>query len=219
MDKGKSVIARRRKAAKDDSTASYQNRRQEITEAAVHVFHRLGYAKASLSAIAADLGIDRASIYYYFSSKEDVFDEIVRTVLEENEALARRIAESSISPARKLRDLVSALMVSYAENYPLLYIYVKEDLTSVSGKRSEWSDHMRQLNRSIERCFITIVEQGYADGGFRRIGSPRTVAAGILGMLNWSHRWFRPDRSEPAEEIGKTFAELVISGLESPYSP
>lgn len=217
MDKDKSLIARRRTAAKDDSTASYQSRKQEITQAAVQVFHRLGYAKASLSAIAADLGIDRASIYYYFSSKEDVFDEIVRAVLEQNDELARRIAESPISPARKLRDLVSALMLSYAENYPLLYLYIREDLTNVSGKRSEWSERMRKLNRSIEGSFVAIIEQGFGDGSFRRIGSARTVAYGILGMLNWSHRWYRPGRSEPAEEVGKTLAELVLSGLESPY--
>lgn len=219
MEKNKSLIARRRSAAKDDSTASYQNRKQEIAQAAVRVFHRLGYAKASLTAIALDLGIDRASIYYYFSSKEDVFDEIVRTVLEQNDELASRIAGSSISPARKMRELVSAFMISYADNYPLLYIYIKEDLSSVSGKRSEWSERMRKLNRSIEQSFIAIIDQGFADGSFRRIGSARTVAYGVLGMLNWSHRWYRPDRSEPAEEVGKTLAELVLSGLESPYSP
>lgn len=219
MEKDKSLIARRRTAAKGDSTAIYQTRREEITSAAVQVFHRLGYAKASLSAIAADLGIDRASIYYYFSSKDDVFDEIVRTVLEANNELALRIAQSAMSPARKMRELVSTFMVSYAENYPLLFIYIKEDLSSVSGKRSEWSERMRALNRSIEQSFISIIEQGYADGSFRRIGSARTVAFGVLGMLNWSHRWFRPERSDPAEEVGKTFAELVLSGLESPYQP
>lgn len=210
-------MGRRRSAAGKDQRASYRNRRREISEAAARVFNKLGYKGASLSAIATELGVDRATLYYYFSSKEQLFDEIVRTVVEGNDALMRRIADGPISPARKLRELVSAVMVSYAEHYPLLFIYVREDLGHVAGARSDWSEHMRRLNRNIERSVVDIVEQGYADGSFRRIGSARTVAYGILGMLNWSHRWFRPDRSEPAEEVGKTFAELVLAGLETPY--
>lgn len=212
-----SAIGKRRQDAGKDARASYANRRQEITDAAVRVFNRMGYKGASVSAVAAELGIDRATLYYYFSSKEQMFDEIVRSVLENNDQLARRIATSAISPTRKLRELITSMMVSYAGNYPLLFIYIREDLSHVGANRSAWSEQMRALNRSIENSIIAIIEQGYADGSFRRVGSARTVAYGILGMLNWTHRWYRPDRSESAEEVGKVFAELALSGLESPY--
>jgi TetR/AcrR family transcriptional regulator, cholesterol catabolism regulator len=210
------LIGKRRSAAGKDSRASYANRRQEIAEAAVRVFNRLGYKGASLSAVATELGVDRATLYYYFSSKEQMFDETVRAVLEGNDELVRRIATSTSSPNDKLRELVTSMMTSYAANYPLLYIYIREDLSHVSDKRSTWSADMRTLNRSIEKSFIDIIEQGYADGSFRRVGSARTVAYGILGMLNWSHRWYKPDKSEPAEEVGRVFADLVLSGLEAP---
>jgi TetR/AcrR family transcriptional regulator, cholesterol catabolism regulator len=218
LEKETSNIGKRRKAAKSDSRAGYQTRRKEIVEAAVRVFNRLGLKGASLSAVAAELGVDRATLYYYVSSKEQLFDEILRAVLEENDQLARRIAESRVSPARKLRELIAALMRSYAENYPLLFIYIRENLSQVSDSRSSWSNHMRNLNRSIEQSVIAIIEQGFEDGSFRRIGSARTVAYGILGMVNWSHRWFRPGGPETAVEIGNTFAEFALAGLESPYA-
>lgn len=210
------LIGKRRSAAGIDSRASYALRRQEIAEAAVRVFNRLGYKGASLSAVASELGVDRATLYYYFSSKEQMFDETVRAVIEGNDQLVRRIAVSAISPNLKLRELITSMMVSYAANYPLLYIYIREDLSHVSDKRSTWSADMRALNRSIEHSIIAIIEQGYADGSFRSVGSARTVAYGVLGMLNWSHRWFKPGQSESADEIGRVFAEMVISGLESP---
>ena len=211
------VIGKRRLSAQKEARASYENRKAEIGEAAVRVFHKLGYQGASLSAVAAEVGVDRATIYYYFSSKEEMFDEIVRAVLEGNEALARKIAGSNMKPARKMREVVQAFMTSFVENYPLLHIYVREDLKQASGKRTDWSKHMRKLNRSIEDCFIDIVEQGYADGSFRKVGSARTVTYGILGMLNWSHRWFKPDAMSVQEDIGKIFADMVMGGLESPY--
>ena len=217
MTKKVSVIGRRRSEASKDSSPTYQARRKEICDAAIRVFHRQGYAKASLSQVAAELGFDRATIYYYFSSKDELFDDITRAVLEANAELAQRVANSKMSARRKLRELIAAMMMSYSKHYPLLYIYIREDLRQVADSRSAWSEHMRKLNRVIEQAFIAIIEQGYEDQSFRRIGPPQIVAFGILGGINWSHRWYRPEAGESADEIGRTFAELALGGLDSPY--
>lgn len=213
-----SRISKRRSAAKEESSAAYKARRNEIAEAAVRVFNRLGFQKASISAVAAELNIDRASLYYYISSKEELFDEIVRKVIERNAAVARRICDSNMTPRRKLRELIIALMSSYGEHYPLIYIYIRENLSQVSDKRSEWSRYMRKLNSDITEAVVSIVEEGYANQSFRNIGSARVVAYGVLGLIGWTNRWFRPESSDvSAEEIGKTYAEMVLSGLEPAY--
>ena len=213
-----SNISKRRSAAKEDSSASYQARRREIAEAAVRVFNRLGFQGATMSAVADELEIDRATLYYYISSKEELFDESVRTVVERNLELIKRIEASPISPRRKLRELMTALMTSYDEHYPLFYIYIRENLSHVSDKRSEWSRYMRKLNKETVDAVIAIIEQGYADKSLRNVGSSRVVAYGVLGIIGWTHRWFRPAKSSvTAEEIGKTYAELILAGLESPY--
>lgn len=213
-----SGIGKRRLAARTDSSASYQAKREEIAEAAVRVFNRLGFQKATLGAVAAELQIDRATLYYYISSKEALFDEVVRKVVERNLETAKRIQASSVSPRRKLHDLIVAVMTSYAEHYPLFYIYIRENLSHVSDKRSEWSAYMRDLNRQTSDAVIAIIEQGYADQSFRNIGSAKVVAYGILGVVGWTHRWFRPETSEvSAAEIGRIYADMILAGLESPY--
>jgi AcrR family transcriptional regulator len=213
-----SNIGMRRSVAKEDSSASYRLRRKEIAEAAIRVFNRLGFQGASLSAVATELGIDRASLYYYISSKEELFDELVRTVVERNLELVKQIQASDLSPRRKLRDLITTLMTSYGEHYPLFYIYIRENLSHVSDGRSKWSTYMRKLNAETSDAVIAIIEEGYADRTLRNVGAPRVVAYGVLGIVGWTHRWFRPDQSDvSAEEIGKTYAELLLSGLENPY--
>jgi AcrR family transcriptional regulator len=213
-----SNIGKRRSVAKEDSSASYQVRRKEIAEAAIRVFNRLGFQGASVSAVAAELEIDRASLYYYISSKEDLFDELVRTVVERNLENVKQIQGSDLSPRRKLRDLITTLMSSYGEHYPLFYIYIRENLSHVSDSRSEWSTYMRKLNAETSDAVIAIIEQGYADKSFRNVGAPRVVAYGVLGIVGWTHRWFRPESSDvTAEEIGKTYAEMLLAGLENPY--
>ena len=216
--KSESGIGKRRTAAKQDSSLTYQAKREEIAEAAVRVFNRLGFQKASLGAVAAELDIDRATLYYYISSKEALFDEVVRTVVERNLEHVKKIQSSKLSPRRKLNDLIVTLMSSYAEHYPLFYIYIRENLSHVSDKRSEWSKYMRDLNQQTTDAVIAIVEQGYADRSFRNVGSSRVVAYGVLGVVGWTHRWFRPAESTiSAEEIGKTYADMILAGLESPY--
>jgi AcrR family transcriptional regulator len=213
-----SNIGKRRSVAKEDSSASYQLRRKEIAEAAIRVFNRLGFQGASVSAVAAELEINRASLYYYISSKEELFDELVRTVVERNLELVKQIQASDLSPRRKLRDLITTLMTSYGEHYPLFYIYIRENLSHVSDGRSKWSTYMRKLNAETSDAVIAIIEEGYADRTLRNVGAPRVVAYGVLGIVGWTHRWFRPDQSDvSAEEIGKTYAELLLSGLENPY--
>ena len=213
-----SNIGKRRSVAKEDSSASYQLRRKEIADAAIRVFNRLGFQGASVSAVAAELQIDRASLYYYISSKEELFDELVRTVVERNLEIVKQIQTSDLSPRRKLRDLITTLMTSYGEHYPLFYLYIRENLSHVSDNRSEWSAYMRKLNAETSDAVIAIIEQGYADKSFRNVGAPRVVAYGVLGIVGWTHRWFRADKSDvSAEEIGKTYAEMLLSGLENPY--
>lgn len=216
--KSESRIGRRRIAAEEESSDAYKARREEIAEAAVRVFNRVGLQRATLKAVADELGVDRASLYYYISSKEALFDEVVKTVVVRNLDLTKQICASNLSPARKLRDLICALMSSYGEHYPIFYIYIRENLSQVGSTRAAWSQEMRELNRQTTDAVIAIIEQGYADKSFRRVGSSRVVAYGVLGVVGWTHRWFRPGQSEvSAEEVGKTYAEMILAGLESPY--
>lgn len=209
---------KRRSASPADRSASFDAKRREIAEAAVRVFDRIGFQRTTMGALAEELGIDRSSLYYYISSKEELLDEVLRTVVERNFLNAKKIEESKVSPRRKLRDFVMMLMSSYGEHYPLFYIYIRENLSHVTGPRSNWSSRMRDMNRQTTASLIAIIEQGFADGSFRRIGKASVIAYGIFGVVGWTSRWYRPGASEAtAEEIGGTYAEMVLAGLESPY--
>ena len=36
----------------------------------------------------------------------------------------------------------------------------------------------------------------------------------ILGIVGWTHRWFRPHESDvSADVIGKTYADMILGGL------
>ena len=204
----------RRNAAREEGAELYMERRREVIEAASRVFAKKGYQATTIAAVAEELNIDRASLYYYISSKEELFDDVVREACEDNVRIARNIDKSSDNALEKLQKFIIETTNSYERHYPLLHIYVRENLKTVGDSRSAWAKQMRQLNHDYEDAIIKIIEEGYEDGSFRNLGPSRTVAYAIMGMVNWVGRWYKPGNvSGTSLAIGSIFTELVINGL------
>jgi TetR/AcrR family transcriptional regulator, cholesterol catabolism regulator len=208
-----SGIGRRRAAALDEGSSAYQERRAEIIRAAGDIFKRNGYSGTKISDIAEAMNMDRATVYYYVGSKEELFHQAVGDAVEKNCLRAEAILQGDGTPAEKLRTLVTELMVSYADAYPYLYVYIQEDLSKLA-KRSQWSRTMSRYNKRYENAVVAIVEDGVEDGSFHTSTQPWVVAYGVIGMVAWSNRWFNPHESSvSAQEIGAAYAETLIGGL------
>ena len=93
-DDQSSAIGRRRAAARGEGRIAYAERRQEIVEAAARLFKTHGFRGTSIGQIADAMGTDRATLYYYVGSKEELFDEVVSDVV-------RAIRPSPLAAARR----------------------------------------------------------------------------------------------------------------------
>lgn len=209
-----SGIGQRRSAAKVANSAPYEDRRAAIIQAAAELFKEKGLLGTSLIDIARRLDTDRATLYYYFSSREDIFDAVVTDVVKRNLVEAESIRDSSGTAPEKLQTLIVDLMISFSEHYPFLFVYLQENMAHVPEKRKAWATEMRATNRRYEQTIEDIVQQGIAEGTLRDVGDSRVITYGIMGMVNWTNRWFNPDRTEQsAEEIGQTFAAMLLGGV------
>ena len=204
-----SNIGKRRTAALHQDAAAYTSRRQEIVEAAAHLFRKNGYASTSFNDIAEALGTDRATIYYYVASKRELLLEAVRDAVASVSNGALEIRKSNVPPGEKLRKLISSLLTSYAENYPNQYVYIQEGM----AVNKEQDAHLFKLGKLYERCVVEVIEEGMADGSFRRGGDPKVIMYGLLGALNWTHRWMNPRGRLSAQEIADIFSSLFLEGL------
>jgi AcrR family transcriptional regulator len=213
----KSAIANRRAAARGLNRREYADRRGEIIAAAAKVFKERGFRGTTLNHVAEAMSADRASMYYYFASKQELFQEIVIDAVKANVETAIAIRDGEGTAADKLRRLIEHMMDSYANNYPVLYVLIQENLSHVSPERSAWADEMRGVTREYEKAVIDIVEMGQREGTIRDIAPAWLLAYGVIGMVGWTNRWFNPRQSAAtAEEIGAAFAETVLHGLAEP---
>jgi TetR/AcrR family transcriptional regulator, cholesterol catabolism regulator len=204
-----SNIGQRRVAALQQDAAAYTSRRREIVEAAARLFRKNGYTSTSFNDIAEALGTDRATIYYYVASKRELLLETVRDAVAGVANGALEIRQSNDPPADKLRKLILSLLTSYVENYPNQYVYIQEGM----AVNREQDAHLFKLGKVYERCVVEIIEEGMADGSFRRDGDPKVIMYGLLGALNWTHRWMNPRGRLSAKEVADNFSSLFLEGL------
>lgn len=194
-------------------------------KAAAETFRERGLDGASLNEIAKRAGLDRASIYYYAASKEDLYRALVEETVRANVESVSMVRDGEGSGAEKLALTIRLLMKSYEEHYPHLFIFVAEDFgrlgpqtrqgrkASASPSGRDWRGELSALGECYHICVRDIVKEGYEDGSLQSALSPGIVAHGVIGMVNASHRWFNPSGPATGEDVAAGYVEMVLSGL------
>lgn len=86
-----------------EETKKRVNKRDQILQTASEVFARYGYDKTTLDDIGKKCGLNKASLYYYFSNKEDIYVQVImaETTVFINELQAQ--TANLVSTADKIR--------------------------------------------------------------------------------------------------------------------
>jgi AcrR family transcriptional regulator len=213
MTDDESGIARRRQAASAESSALFRQRRQQIVAAAAQVFADVGYERANFNDIGQRAGVNRASLYYYFADKEELLQEVIRETVAANLERIEKIRASANTPDEKLRLAVVDMMDSYARNYPHQYVYVRADNRRLRREGDAKTQEILQLNRRYVDAIVAIVDEGMEAGVFRTVAPAPIVARSIIGMVNWTQRWYEPDGPTSGAELGAVFADLALRGI------
>ena len=80
--------------------------KNKLVEVALQEFLVNGYQKTSLSLISGKLGITKPALYYYFSSKKELFIECIQVFLTHIEDTSVNYKSESISTKEKIRDII-----------------------------------------------------------------------------------------------------------------
>src|SRR5262245_40160726 len=91
--------------------------RERIMEVADALFRRLGYAKTTRAAIAAELGMSPGNVYRFFSSKSAIVEAICRRCLSEIDEQAWAVARSRGSASSRTERLILGILAYHKENF------------------------------------------------------------------------------------------------------
>lgn len=96
---------------KPTSSESRTDRAEQILTAADEVFGELGFAGVSVRDVAERAGVNKALVFYYFGSKDALFE----AVLEQYYAAHRAAFEDAFSGELPLRERMHAVLDTYLD--------------------------------------------------------------------------------------------------------
>lgn len=185
------------------------NLRPDIIEAATRVFSERGYHAASMTEVAAEVGIQKPSLYHHVRKKEDLLFAIHEQLIDELIEQTISVVTTAETPPEKLRGVLRETMRFVARRRDAVTVFLQER-KAVSGER--WAELV--VKRDYYESLVNqIIEEGIETNVF--IDLPVPIATrGVLAMANWGYTWFQPDGEMSADEVADVFATIALRGLE-----
>ena len=187
--------------------------REAILEVSTALFSETGYAGTTIRDIAKVVGVLPGSLYAHIDNKETLLLEIVETGIDRFLSAADAI-DAGAPAAERMRLAIKAHVAVVAES-PQRTLVVFHQWRYLTGSNRVRILEKRQRYEDIYRA---IMRDGAADGEFSPELDAKISVLGLLGALNWTAEWFRPDGPAGAEEIGDRLAESLLGGF-LPRSP
>lgn len=205
--------ARRRKIAREDSHNHYSERRKTLYAAAATLFREKGYKDTTLEDIAQLANLNRSSIYYYAENKKQIFFEMVLEAMVSVVEEIRRINDMESDPRKRLEIFLSAMMDNYERNFPYMFVFLQEHLTEAFAAGTPQAKKLIDLAQEVDRMLFELLRAGRETAVFRTDIPINISAFAVFGMVNWTHRWFRPGGKYTGKQLAALFSTLLLDGL------
>lgn len=180
-----------------------RDREEVILRAAQRRFASFGYSKVTMDEIAEDIGMAKASLYYYFPTKEAIFRSVVQHEQKEFLTQANSTLQQKHSADLKLLEYVQ------------LRLKLTERLNNLSHIHQQGWHDVKPIFKDLFatfvqdeiRCVTHILQEGKKTGEFQ-IEHPQKTALMILHVLQGLHmRFFRGYEQHTVNESDRAMFE------------
>jgi TetR/AcrR family transcriptional regulator len=156
------------------TTRNPEATKNQILDAAEAEFAVTGLGAARTEAIAAQTGVTKAMIYYYFQSKEELYRSVLERCLSDALGTFDQLQLDYLPPDAALVRLLTKMLDCMSENPRI------GSILSLEAIQNKGKYYPKQLGDLLYGTIINILEQGITAGVFRQL-DPRHTAVNIVG--------------------------------------
>jgi AcrR family transcriptional regulator len=139
-------------AAVDNGANKKDLNRETILEIAQEIFSKYGYKKTTLDDIANAVRKGKSSLYYYFNSKEDLFQAVIAKEVDILKQALEKVVFRSMDPEEKLREYILTKLATF-RGLANLYNALENDVTAIGFideiKARNDKDEIRMIKRIL----------------------------------------------------------------------
>jgi len=126
--------------------------RETILQIAQEIFSKFGYKKTTLDDIANAVRKGKSSLYYYFNSKEDLFQAVIAKEVDILKQALEKVVFRSMDPEEKLREYILTKLRTFRD-LANLYNALENDVTAIGFindiKEKNEKDEIRMIKRIL----------------------------------------------------------------------
>jgi TetR/AcrR family transcriptional regulator len=185
---------------------NYDEKRRAILDRSAELFAEHGYDRASMSKIAEACGVSKANLYHYYQDKEELLFDVIRFHLEELLEVVEAADNPVLSPADRLKALISALLEAYRDADA-------QHNVQINGLRLLPPDRQTEL-KAMERELVKIFSDAVAGVAPQLKGTKllKPVTMSLFGMINWHYLWFKNTGDVTRANYAELVAQLIVDG-------
>jgi AcrR family transcriptional regulator len=187
-----------------------EERRSQILEAALSVFSEKGYHTANVSDVAARAGVSQGTIYWYFESKEELFEASVLHKFERfgDDALAEVVGKPTATEKLVALSIGMEEFVADLEGLFMLFL----SYWASKPDREEAGRWWLELLVQYKNLLAAIIQEGVAAGEFREVDAEALVWALMAAYDGLAaYDVFMPGLD--LGQISRTFVDVLLHGL------
>ncbi len=179
-----------------------------IKSVCIDLFFKKGYFATSVSDIARGSGIQKASIYYHYASKEDLLFHILMSTMNDlTITLEQRLAVvAGVEP--RMRAAVRVHVAFHLERQKENFIANAE----LRGLTAEHHQTIVDMRDQYELIFQDLIRQGTGEGVFADV-DVKILSYAILTLCTAGATWYKPDGRLAVDEIADIYENFIVSGL------
>ncbi len=182
--------------------------KRKIFETSMKLFAEKGYDATSIEEITATVGVAKGTLYYHFSSKEEIFNFLV----EEGIKLLQNSIDIKTAKYSNYIDKIKAIVliqIKIVVKYENLITILLSEFWGEGSRNQMCKEHILQYINQIEK----IVREGIEKGEIKK-GNPQAIASEIYGLICSSLVYKIRNQGEIDKmKLYKEFENTVIEGL------
>jgi TetR/AcrR family fatty acid metabolism transcriptional regulator len=189
-------------------------KKQEILQAAIQAFASKGAAATKIHDIAEAAGVSQGTIYLYFDSKEEIFEEVIKLHASPSEGMSEQLMSLAGDPRDKLKEFVlQGLKGAQHENSAIMLdIWSALIREPHRFKRLDAGEGMAQFRQII----CGFLDEGIQKGIFREVDT-QSLASAIIGLIHGLNLlWMTDSKQFPSTEIAEKALNIILQGIEMP---
>lgn len=172
------------------------------------MFAEQGFDDARIEDVARRIDVPRATLYYYFSGKEEILAFLLRSLLDDVAAAVQSAVASAGSGNVRLRAALRAQLEVLAANPATAQLLVAN-----LGRAGRLADIAVAVRSAFHEPVRRVLDAGIADGSLRSVDTERAASA-VFGavILTGLHEIALHGEFDPAEVVDDVSA-VVLDGL------